>query len=461
MTARRRGGPPSPSLGALELFGSDAPPPPKAESRSSSRAARAVPPPPPRDARDVREASRRAVYVEEAVPGATPGSAVSVTALTATARDVLEGAFMPLWVRGEVSDFKAHRNGHWYFCLRGEDAQLKCVAWSRDRRRIPAPPDDGMQIVALGRLTVYPARGEMQFSVTRMEAEGDGLWRKALELTRARLQADGLLDPARKRALPRYPRRVAVITSRDGAALRDIYAVVQRRCSSVEVVLVPAAVQGDSAPESLCYALDQVARWGDADLVIIGRGGGAREDLWAFNDERVARALATCPIPTISAVGHEIDMSICDLVADLRAPTPSAAAEAAVPVQSELRERLRMSAATLSALASERVARARTCAVDHARGIARAAARRVDRSRLQLESSGGRLHTLSPLATLDRGYAIVRTGDGRTLRSVDGLQPGTPVDVVLRDGTASATVERVTPNDQPTAPQRAVAEAES
>jgi exodeoxyribonuclease VII large subunit len=129
-------------------------------------------------------------------------------ALTATARDVLEGAFMPLWVRGEVSDFKAHRNGHWYFCLRGEDAQLKCVAWSRERRRIPAPPDDGMQIVALGRLTVYPARGEMQFSVTRMEAEGDGLWRKALELTRARLQADGLLDPARKRALPRYPRRV-------------------------------------------------------------------------------------------------------------------------------------------------------------------------------------------------------------------------------------------------------------
>jgi exodeoxyribonuclease VII large subunit len=318
-----------------------------------------------------------------------------------------------------------------------------------------------MQIVALGRLTVYPARGEMQFSVTRMEAEGDGLWRKALELTRARLQADGLLDPARKRALPRYPRRVAVITSRDGAALRDIYAVVQRRCPSVEVVLVPAAVQGDSAPESLCLALDQVARWGDADLVIIGRGGGAREDLWAFNDERVARALATCPIPTISAVGHEIDMSICDLVADLRAPTPSAAAEAAVPVHSELRERLRMSAETLSALASERVARARTNAADLARGVALGVARRVGRRRLQLESSARRLHAVSPLGTLDRGYAIVRTGHGRTVRSVEGLQPGSRVEVVLRDGTAEATVERVMPNDQSPMSPGAVAGAES
>jgi len=390
------------------------------------------------------------VYVEESIPGATPGSAVSVMALTATARDVLEGAFMPLWVRGEVSDFKAHRNGHWYFCLRGEDAQLKCVAWSRERRRIPAPPDDGMQVVALGRLTVYPARGEMQFSVTRMEAEGDGLWRKALELTRARLQADGLLDPSRKRVLPRYPRRIAVITSRDGAALRDIYAVAQRRCPSVEIVLVPAAVQGDSAPESLCFALDQVARWGDADLVIIGRGGGAREDLWAFNDERVARALATCPVPTISAVGHEIDMSICDLVADLRAPTPSAAAEAAVPVQSELRERLRMSAETLSALAAERLASARTRTDDRYRGLVLGAARRVERRRLQLESSGRRLHALSPLATLDRGYAILRAVDGRTVRSIDGLHPGTRVEVVLRDGTAAATVDRAVPNGQST-----------
>jgi exodeoxyribonuclease VII large subunit len=368
--------------------------------------------------------------------------------LTATARDVLEGAFMPLWVRGEVSDFKAHRNGHWYFCLRDEDAQLRCVAWSRERRRIPAPPDVGMQIAALGQLTVYPARGEMQFSVTRIEAEGDGLWRKALELTRARLHADGLLDPARKRMIPRHPRRVAVITSRDGAAVRDIFAVVQRRCPSVEVVLVPAVVQGDSAPESLCDALDRVARWGEADVLIIGRGGGAREDLWAFNDERVARALAACPIPTISAVGHEIDMSICDLVADLRAPTPSAAAEAAVPVQAELRERMRASAAALAALTAERIGAARRRAVQVARHISSDGARRVQRRRLARESAAGRLSALSPLATLERGYAIVRSPDRRTIRSVASLSAGAGIEVVFRDGVAAATVDHVVPNDE-------------
>lgn len=356
---------------------------------------------------------------------------------------------MPLWVRGEVSDFKAHRNGHWYFCLRDEDAQLRCVSWARERRRIPAPPDDGMQIVALGQLTVYPARGEMQFAVTRIEAEGDGLWRKALELTRARLHADGLLDPSRKRTIPRHPRRVAVITSRDGAALRDIFAVVQRRCPSVEVVLVPALVQGDSAPESLCYALDQVGRWGDADVLIIGRGGGAREDLRAFNDERVARALAACPIPTISAVGHEIDMSICDLVADLRAATPSAAAEAAVPVRAELRERVRAAAAMLAGLSSQRLESARQRAADVARHVSADGARRLARRRLALESAAGRLNALSPLATLERGYAIVRTRDRRTVRSATSLAPGTAVDILLRDGVAGATVDHVAPNDQP------------
>jgi exodeoxyribonuclease VII large subunit len=364
-------------------------------------------------------------------------------ALTATARDVLEGAFMPLWVRGEVSDFKAHRNGHWYFCLRDGDAQIRCVAWARERR-IPARPDDGMQVAAFGQLSVYPARGEMQFSVTRMEAEGDGLYRKALELTRARLEADGLLDPRRKRALPRYPRRIAVITSRDGAALRDIHAVVQRRCPAVEVVLAAAAVQGESAPDSLCAALDRVARWGNADVVIIGRGGGAREDLWAFNDERVARAVAMCPMPTISAVGHEIDMSICDLVADLRAPTPSAAAEAAVPVQAELRERLRAFAGLFAGLSTDHVARARLDASDAVRRLSAGAVRHVGNRRLQVEAAAGRLNALSPLATLDRGYAIVRTATGRTARSVHAVGAGDDVDLVFRDGVARATIDRAT-----------------
>ena len=167
--------------------------------------------------------------VGEVFPGASAATAISVATLTTTARDILEGAFIPLWVRGEISDFKAHRNGHWYFCLRDGGAQIRCVVWKRDRRARMVAPDNGMQIAAFGRLTVYAARGEMQFAVTRFEAEGDGLRRKALELTRARLEADGLLRPERKRPLPRFPRVIAVITSPDGAALHDIIAVVRRR----------------------------------------------------------------------------------------------------------------------------------------------------------------------------------------------------------------------------------------
>lgn len=440
MTQRRRGD--VAAAGELELFESE-PPPPRQRERDRDRARDSRRSEPARNESRRRESSSDSYFVNGEVPGATAASAISIIALTRTAQAVLEGAFTPLWVRGEVSDFKAHRNGHWYFCLRDDEAQLRCVVWSRDRRRIPAPPDDGMQIAAFGQLTMYAARGEMQFSVMRMEAEGDGLWRKALELTRARLAADGLLDPQRKRAIPRYPRRIAVITSRDGAALHDIHAVVQRRCPSVEVVLVPATVQGDSAPESLCYALDLVSRWGDADVLIIGRGGGARDDLRAFNDERVARALAACPIPTISAVGHEIDVSICDLVADVRAPTPSAAAEAAVPVQAELRERVRVVAETLTALADERIARAHQFAEAAALRIGTAATRRVGAERLTLEATAARLNALSPLATLGRGYAIARDTAGRTIRSVASVQRGDSVEVVLHDGVAVAEITSV------------------
>ncbi|MGH7654155.1 MAG: exodeoxyribonuclease VII large subunit, partial [Gemmatimonadaceae bacterium] len=259
-------------------------------------------------------------------PGSSPEHALTIADLTNAAREIIEGAFPPVWIKGEVSNFTAHRNGHWYFSLRDATAQLSCVVWSRDVRRIPAPPDEGMQVMAHGQLSVYAARGQMQFMVRAMEAEREGLWRKAFEKTRAALEKDGLLDPARKRALPRFPRRVAVITSPDGAALHDIISVIQRRNPRVEIIVIAAAVQGDAAPDSLVAALDRVARWQDADVVIVGRGGGSREDLWAFNDERVARAIAASPIPTISAVVHEVDFTIAVLVADHRAATPSAAA---------------------------------------------------------------------------------------------------------------------------------------
>jgi len=374
-------------------------------------------------------------------PGAAPESAISISTLTRIAKDVVEGAFTPLWVRGEVSDFKAHRNGHWYFCLRDESSQLRCVVWSRDRQRIPAAPDDGMQLSALGQLTVYPARGDIQFRVTAMEAAGDGLWRKALELSIARLREEGLLAAERKRRLAAFPRRLAVVTSPDGAALHDILAVVRRRCPVVEVVVVPARVQGDGAVEELVAAIERVSRWGDADTVIVGRGGGAREDLRAFNDERVARALAGCAVPTISAVGHEVDVTLCDMVADLRAPTPSAAAEAAVPVLAELRAQLASCAAAMRGGLQRRAAQARVQLARGGRDLRSAALRSAERKRARLENAAGRLNALSPLATLSRGYAVARDRSGRPLTDAASFTPGLAFQLLLHDGEVRATVD--------------------
>jgi exodeoxyribonuclease VII large subunit len=318
--------------------------------------------------------------------------------------------------------------------------------WSSNRRRVPAAPDEGMQVVALGQVTMYAARGDVQFSVMALDAVGDGLWRKAFEATRARLEADGLLDPARRRPLPRFPRRVTIITSADGAALHDIVSVVRRRAPAVELVLVPATVQGDGASESLRRALARVAAWGaeHTDVVIIGRGGGSREDLWAFNDEALARDVAAFPIPVISAVGHEVDITLCDLVADLRAATPSAAAEAAVPVWDDVRAHVRRLGDVLCARASGRMRAATEAMARTARRLDAGATRIVDRRRLELASAGGRLDALSPLATLRRGYAVARRDSGAALRSVAEVSANDALDVVVLDGTVHARVEGTT-----------------
>jgi len=303
-------------------------------------------------------------------------------------------------------------------------------------------------VVALGQMTVWPIRGDLQFSVRAIEAEGDGLWRKALERTRLRLEKDGLLDPARKRALPAFPRRLAVVTSADGAALHDVITVARSRNPAVEIVLVAAKVQGDGAPESLVAAIERVDRWGHADLLIIGRGGGAREDLWAFNDERVARALAACTIPTISAVGHEVDVTICDLVADARAATPSAAAEMAVPSLRELRARVSSLGTRLASAAKRREDRAISSLGQVQRRMSLLAARLVERRRARLDVVGGQLHALSPLATLGRGFAVARAPEGATLSRIGQFAPGNAFELWLRDGivTAIAGVSRSLPD---------------
>ncbi|MHB8840089.1 MAG: exodeoxyribonuclease VII large subunit [Gemmatimonadaceae bacterium] len=387
--------------------------------------------------------------LRDAAPGEAPETALPVAALTQMAKDVLEGAFPPLWIRGEVGNFTKHRNGHWYFTLKDATAALSCVVWSRDTARIPAPPDEGMQVMAFGQLSVYPARGQMQFMVRAMEAEGEGLWRKAFEETRQRLEKDGLLDAARKRPIPRFPKRVAVVTSPDGAALHDIRSVMARRNPSVDLIVVPAAVQGEAAPASLIAALERVARWRGADVVIVGRGGGSREDLWAFNNEGVARAIAACPIPTISAFGHEVDVTIADLVADLRAATPSAAAEAAVPVLDDLVEWLGVTRRTMIAGVQRRAVLARRELQRFAGDLSIRARRSVERRRAQVQHVAARIDALSPLNTLARGYAVARDAEGHALGSAAAFAAGQAFSLVLRDGQVDATVTGVRPGAPP------------
>lgn len=376
-------------------------------------------------------------------PGGSPELALTIAQLTSAAKEILEGAFPPVWIKGEVGNFTAHRNGHWYFSLRDATAQLSCVVWSRDVKRIPAPPDEGMQVMAHGQLSVYAARGQMQFMVRSLEAEGEGLWRKAFEKTKAALEKDGLLDPARKRLLPRFPRRVAVITSPDGAAMHDIISVIQRRNPGVEIIVIPAAVQGETAPDSLVAALDRLARWRGADVVIIGRGGGSREDLWAFNDERVARAIAASPIPTISAVGHEVDFTIADLVADHRAATPSAAAEAAVPVLADIIAGTRALGDAIRSATEQRIRDAGHTLRQLSRDLAVRSLRTVERRRARVQELAARLETLSPLATLARGYAVALNDKGGALPSAALFTPGMHFAMEMRDGRVHATADDV------------------
>ena len=248
----------------------------------------------------------------------------SVAELNRAVRGLLEFEFPPLYVAGEVANWKRASSGHCYFTLKDEAAQLRCVMWRSDATRLPIDPEEGMRVRAFGSATLYEARGDFQLNVRSLEGEGEaGLWKLAFEKLRARLEAEGLLDPARRRPIPAFPRSVGVVTSLSGAALRDILTVIGRRAPWTRVVLYGTRVQGEGASLEIAAAIGKLGGSGEVDLLIVGRGGGSIEDLWAFNEEPVARAIAECPVPVISAVGHETDVTIADLVADLRAPTPT------------------------------------------------------------------------------------------------------------------------------------------
>jgi len=371
---------------------------------------------------------------------ASSEGAWTVGEVTRRARAVIEAGLPPLWVRGEVTGFKAWRSGHWYFSLRDKTAQIRCVMFHTDNRGLPAPPADGTQVFVFARPTVYDAKGEFHLAVKELlSTEQGGLWKLAFEKAKAALLKDGLLDPARRRRLPPFPRRIAVVTSPDGAALRDIQVVVARRWPITEVVLVAAKVQGDGAEASVCAALARLGTL-EVDVAIVGRGGGAAEDLWTFNSERVARAVAAVPVPVISAVGHETDVTLCDLVADLRAATPSAAAEAATPDRVEvlvhvehLAERLARGLTARSQRAVDRLDRTGDRLTS---GIQV----RVEQSRALLTAHSARLDALSPLKILARGYAVARDADGRVLKQVKQLPAGREFRLRVTDGEVDARV---------------------
>ncbi len=357
---------------------------------------------------------------------------------------LLEESFAPLWVRGEISNWKPHRSGHRWFSLRDEDHQLSCVMWKADVARLPAEPEDGMAVAAFGSLGLWEKRGDFRLVVRTLEAEGEGLWRLAFERIQRKLAEEGLLDPSRKLHIPRVPRTVGIVTSRSGAALRDVVSVIRRRAPWTRILVSDCRVQGEGAAEEIRTALARLVEEGSSDVILLTRGGGSIEDLWAFNDEDLARAISASPIPIVTGVGHEIDFTIADLVADLRAPTPSAAAEAVTAEESVLRSRLQgLEAALVQGLRGRiRGDSERTRQVG--RALETAWRRVAESRRSRLAILAGRLEGLSPLGAMERGFAVPLDASGSVLRSATSFSPGMRFELRLIDGTVRAETIEVT-----------------
>ncbi|MBI3931882.1 MAG: exodeoxyribonuclease VII large subunit [Acidobacteria bacterium] len=314
----------------------------------------------PEPARGARASTPAASGRREAPEGASPRRrALTVSELTDRIQSVLEPEFADVWVEGEVSNLKIATSGHWYFSLKDDAAQIRAVVWKTATRLIRFRPKDGLKVVARGALRVWPPRGEYQLSVEVLEPLGKGALQQAFEELKEKLAKEGLFDPARKRPLPLLPRRVGIVTSPTGAVIQDFLRVLHRRHRNVDVVLFPARVQGDGASWEIVEGIRALDRVAGLDVLIVARGGGSLEDLWPFNDEAVARALAASRVPTISAVGHETDFTIADFVADLRAPTPSAAAERVVQAKEDLAARIATHEGRLRAALDLRLTRVR------------------------------------------------------------------------------------------------------
>ncbi|MEN9307719.1 MAG: exodeoxyribonuclease large subunit [Fibrobacterota bacterium] len=394
--------------------------------------------------------------------------AVSVTELTRAIKGTLEEGFDAVLVEGEISSSKLHSSGHFYFSLKDEGAVVSSVMWRNQASRLPKVPRDGDKVVVAGRLTVYEPRGSYQLVANQLKPAGQGDLQARLEELRRKLTTEGLFDADKKRDLPAYPFKVAVVTSPTGAVLHDIWHVLSRRAPHLELMLVPAPVQGAEAIAGLVAALDRIALLegspDEPDVVIVARGGGSLEDLWAFNEEAVVRAVAACPFPTISAVGHETDTTLCDFAADVRAPTPSAAAElvseerdvllatvddhlirageALLRMVERRRERLEWIAKRPCLLRPEEpIERAHQTIDLLSDRMDRAQARVTERAQAKLVNIAGRLDALSPLKVLSRGYAAISTSSGKVVVKAADLSAGDTVKIAFADATRIARIE--------------------
>lgn len=437
----------------------------------------------------------------------------SVSQLNLEAQGLLESSFAVIWLQGEISNFSRPASGHWYFSLKDSRSQISAAMFRNRNRQVPQAPQEGQQVLVRAKVTLYAPRGSFQIVVEHMEAAGEGALKAQFDALKAQLQAEGLFANENKQALPARPKQIGVITSPSGAAIRDILQVLARRCPDVPVLIYPAAVQGNEAPPQLRAALALAVQRNECDVLIIGRGGGSLEDLWAFNDEQLTREVAACPIPIVSAVGHEVDTSLCDYAADMRAPTPSAAAELVSPdnqaqalqlrtierrlhslMQQRLKacqqhlhhiqQRIRSPQDTLH-MHSQRLDELQARQQRHQQLQLRLLAQRVhpltqrlqrqapqrllaerqhqaqqlhkrlatplmhqlEQQQTRLSNLGKRLHTTSPLHTLERGFSIAFKGK-KALRSANQLKPGDTLRVQLSDGEISAQVESVQVSDK-------------
>ncbi|MGB3380217.1 MAG: exodeoxyribonuclease VII large subunit [Rhodanobacter sp.] len=439
----------------------------------------------------------------------TPRHVLTPSSLNRLVRDLLGDALPQVWIEGELSNVAKPASGHLYFTLKDSGAQVRCAMFKMKASVLRFRPVDGMQVLLRAKVGLYEPRGEFQLVAEYMEPAGEGALQREFEQLKARLDAEGLFDPARKRALPRYARRIGVITSATGAAIRDVLSVLSRRWPLADVDILPVPVQGREAPPAIVTMLRKASASARYDVLLLTRGGGSLEDLWAFNDEAVARAIHASAVPVVSAVGHEIDFSIADFVADLRAPTPSAAAELLVPDAVAVDRHLRQLQQRLATLQQRRMQgnaqrvdhllarlqaqrpqarlqrdrerlvhlhrrllgamreqqQRRQSQLDRARSrllgqhpqqrlpllrhrlgeltqrLRHAIERRLERDRLTLQQAARALHTVSPLATLERGYAILFDEAGKVLRSTQGVEAGTALRARLADGELGLRVE--------------------